>query len=183
MCCSTSCRVECPTKRQIAESNLSHKQLIYLNEFIRRNWANVAYCYVIMVFLIMTMLLVRGNVKWEHVKDIFGSFVSVTPKSINEDALIFVCLCGSWNTVTQQRLCLWVYARVCVCAYQWVWRRVLERNKYIVWLFSLWNNTESHESCCKDITTGSTHGTHIYRHKRITESTKNDLLEQITGQK
>lgn len=80
MCCSTSCRVECPTKRQIAESNLSHKQLIYLNEFIRRNWANVAYCYVIMVFLIMTMLLVRGNVKWEHVKDIFGSFVVSYPK-------------------------------------------------------------------------------------------------------
>lgn len=89
---------------------------------------------------------------------------------LNEDALVFVCLCGRRNTVPQQ--CVYAFLQECdiVCS--------KETN---IWCeFSLFEITRKvmNHLCCKDITTGSTHGKHTRSvYKSITEHT----LEQTAA--
>lgn len=81
-----------------------------MNEFIRHQSKSYPLFGDYVIYIHDHEQLVRGSAKWGLVIDIFSSFVSVTTKSLKEDALISVCLrMWEWNNITG---CVWVWQSV-----------------------------------------------------------------------
>lgn len=128
-----------------------------MNEFIRHQSKSYPLFGDYVIYIHDHEQLVRGSAKWGLVIDIFSSFVSVTTKSLEEDALISVCLrMWEWNNITG-----------CVCECD----RGLEREKFIVYIFSVWNNTESHDSSLLHRPNHRKYpwNTHVYMHTQHTK--------------